>query len=135
MTEQEKQTNREFYKKILSDFEELKQRNIRMLDTSNNKIYFTKGLVFGLIYGIIGNLFVQFFYPVIQSLVLQTLDLMFLVNVIVSVITVAFIIFVTYRFKRQLEPYEKVRNNSEFLLRHIGEIQKGIKEEFDKLKQ
>ena len=60
----------------------------------------------GLLYGIIGNLFVQFFYPVVESLVLRQYD-GFIENVMISAVAFVIILCVTIKLRGQLTEYKK----------------------------
>ena len=68
---------------------------------------FIRGLAIGIIYGIIGNIFVQFFYPVIEGLVLAKYDSMFAIDAIVSAISLLIILYTTNQFREQLTRNEK----------------------------
>jgi nitrate/nitrite transporter NarK len=70
------------------------------------RIDLSKGVALGLLYGIIGNLFVQFFFPVVESLVIGEYDMLFLSNVIISVVALAVILYATIKFRSQLTEYE-----------------------------
>jgi hypothetical protein len=69
-------------------------------------IDFTKGITLGLFYGIIGNLFVQFFYPVIEDIILANYDTLFFANATISFVSLGLIVFVTMQLRKQLKRYE-----------------------------
>ena len=72
-------------------------------EESNRHIDFTKGLALGLVYGIIGNLFVQFFYQVIEGIVLARYDSLLVVSSIIAAFSLTGIIFTTIKFAADLE--------------------------------
>lgn len=70
------------------------------------------GVILGLLYGIIGGFFVQFIYPVIQSLIIMKYDTMFLPDAIFSVISFAMIIGTTITYKRRLDKIGQVKKKA-----------------------
>jgi hypothetical protein len=66
------------------------------------RIDFTKGVILGLVYGLVGNFCVQFFYPVVESWVLNEYTSMYWIDVVVSAVSFAAILCVTYRYRNQL---------------------------------
>ncbi len=77
---------------------------------------FIRGLAIGIIYGVIGNIFVQFFYPVIEALVMAKYDLMFAINATVSVISLVIILYTTNQFRKQLIRNEKRLNKARWTI-------------------
>jgi hypothetical protein len=61
-----------------------------------------RGAAFGLALGIVGNLFVQFLYPVIEAVLLGEYKPTFVGNLIVCAISLILIAFVYTNFRRQL---------------------------------
>src|SRR3989304_3258996 len=86
--------------KKLQIFEEFRKE---IEEESNRHIDFTKGLALGLVYGIIGNLFVQFFYQVIEGIVLARYDSLLVVSSIIAAFSLTGIIFTTIKFAADLE--------------------------------
>jgi nitrate/nitrite transporter NarK len=67
-----------------------------------------RGVALGLLYGIIGNLFVQFFFPVVETLIVGgEYDTLFFSNVAISVVALVIILYTTIKFRGQLTQYEK----------------------------
>ena len=89
-------------KEFLEDFEEFEKEYLERAETHLRKIDFTKGIALGLLYGIIGNLFVQFFYPVVEGIILQKFDVLFWSNLVISLIALSIIILATLSFGSQL---------------------------------
>jgi hypothetical protein len=106
---------------------EEKERNIRHIDLS-------KGLILGLFYGIIGNTFVQFFYPIIQQIILWKFESSILANIIISAISLAFILYMTARFRNHLRQLE---DRTDKVINEIKEkkiVKEDMKEELKELK-
>jgi hypothetical protein len=80
--------------KLLNESRELKSQSDLMT-----------GLILGLLLGIIGNLFVQFFYAVIERLTLSVFDNMFLVGLAFSLGSIAGILLITWAFRRKMRAY------------------------------
>jgi hypothetical protein len=97
MSEDEIKKRRE---KKLQIFDEFRKE---VEEESNRHIDFTKGLALGLIYGIIGNLFVQFFYQVVEGIVLEKYDSLLVVSSIITALSLTGIIFTTIKLKADLE--------------------------------
>jgi H+/Cl- antiporter ClcA len=89
-------------KEFLEDFEEFEKEYLERAETHRRKIDFTKGIALGLLYGIIGNLFVQFFYSVVEGIILQKFDVLFWSNLVISAIALSIIILATLSFRSQL---------------------------------
>ena len=70
------------------------------------------GVILGLIYGLIGGLFVQFIYPVIQSLITKKYDPMFLPDAVFSAISFAMIIGTTISYKQRLDKIGLVKEKA-----------------------
>jgi len=97
MSEEEIRKRREKKLQIFEEFhKEVEEESKRHID-------FTKGLALGLIYGIIGNLFVQFFYQVVEGIVLEKYDPMLVVSSIIAALSLTGIIFTTIKLKADLE--------------------------------
>ena len=93
-------------KEFLEDFEEFEKEYLERAETHRRKIDFTKGIVSinnqNFTFGIIGNLFVQFFYPVVEGIILQKFDVLFWSNLVISAIALSIIILATLSFRSQL---------------------------------
>jgi tetrahydromethanopterin S-methyltransferase subunit G len=90
----------EDYKKFL---EELEKKYFGLAEEHRRRIDLTRGVALGLTYGIIGNLFVQHWYPVFEGLVLGKYETLFGANVVVCGFSLGIILYVTIRFRRQLK--------------------------------
>ena len=87
-------------KEELEALEEFEKGYLKRAEEQRRRIDFTKGIALGLFYGIIGNLFVQFFYPVVESLVTEQYS--FVANVIISISALVAIVLATASFRNQL---------------------------------
>jgi hypothetical protein len=85
---------------------EIKKNCFESADEHTRYIDLVRGTVLGLTLGIVGNLFVQFLYPVIESLLLGEYQPSFVGNLIVCVISLILIVFLSMNFHRQLMRYE-----------------------------
>jgi predicted membrane chloride channel (bestrophin family) len=84
----------------LDALEEFEKVYLERAEGQQRRIDLTKGIALGLFYGIIGNLFVQFFYPVVESLVTEQYS--FVANVIISISAFVAIVLATLSFRNQL---------------------------------
>ena len=89
----------------LKVLENLNREWLERAERHRRRIDLITGVALGLLYGIIGNLFVQFFFPVVESLILQKYD-GFVENVIISIVSLGIILFATVKFRSQLSEYE-----------------------------
>lgn len=96
----------------LKVLQNLNREWLERAEEHRRRIDFTRGIALGLIYGIIGNLFVQFFYAVVESLVLKKYD-GFVENAIISVVALLVILYVTIRFRGQLMEEEAKEKTAE----------------------
>jgi nitrate/nitrite transporter NarK len=90
----------------LKVFENLNKEWLGRAEEHRRRIDLTKGIALGLLYGIMGNLFVQFFYPVVESLILQKYE-GFIENVAITSVAFVIILWITIRFRGQLVEYKK----------------------------
>lgn len=120
-------------KEFLEAFEEFEKEYLERAETHRKKIDFTTGIALGLLYGIIGNLFVQFFYPVVEGIILQKFDVLFWSNLVISVIALSVIILATLSFRSQLSwsrhVMEGEREGANHLRRIINERKAKLRNE------
>src|SRR4030042_6250204 len=63
---------------------------------SQRHIDFTKGIAYGLFYGIIGNIFVQFLYPTVEGIILWNFASPFLWDAIIAMVSLGLILYVSF---------------------------------------
>ena len=68
---------------------------------------FIRGILYGLFYGILGNMAVQFGYQVYEQGILGNYNQIFWLNIIVFLLSVVFITLVTIRLKKQIDALSK----------------------------
>lgn len=90
----------------LKVLENLNREWLERTEQHQRRIDLIRGVALGLLYGIIGNLFVQFFFPVVESLIIGEYDALFFSNVVISIIALLIIIYTTVKFRSQLTQYE-----------------------------
>lgn len=92
---------------------------------AQEKVTLSKGLVYGLLFGIFGNLFVQSLYAVINSLFGVGLIGMFFVNVALFVVSVFVILFVAFYFRKSMRTEQtRALSLSEYLRSGKEDIEK-----------
>jgi hypothetical protein len=96
----------------LKVLERLKETMSVLVEGHRRRIDLVRGIALGLLYGIIGNLFVQHWYPVFEGLVLGKYDLTFSANVIVSASVLIVILYTTIIYHRQLTKEEEKENKA-----------------------
>jgi len=84
----------------LEALEDFEKDYLERAERERRRIDFTKGIALGLFYGIIGNFFAQFFFPVVESLVTEQYS--FVANVIISIAAFVLIVLATLSFRHQL---------------------------------
>jgi heme exporter protein D len=109
---------------LVKDYEGLIQSWSEKEESTRRRIDLTKGVALGLLYGIIGNFFVQFFYPAVEALALGEYPKSFWTNVIVSAISLAVILYMTMEFRSQLkEDKRKMKLATESIRRERNAIE------------
>ncbi len=98
-TVEDLEKNKEAYQDFERKWQELSRNQ-------ENKLTFIRGIALGLFYGIIGNLFVQFWYSVFESLILRQFNEIFWVNLILSVSLGIVIIIQTWQLWRMFKDAE-----------------------------
>jgi hypothetical protein len=83
-------------------FENVKRDTLNVLQETQRRHDLELGVILGLLYGIIGNLFVQFFYPVIEKLVTSTFDIIFFSDLFISIVAFILIIAITREYMQRL---------------------------------
>jgi len=127
MSENEKE--REATMQLVEGLESLFQSWSEKAEITRRRIDLARGVALGLLYGIIGNLFVQFFYPVTEALALGEYPKSFWKNVIVSVASLVIILYVTIKFRSQLKEDErKMKLATDSMKRERYEIKRWKKE-------
>jgi len=97
----------------LADFEEIEKTWTESLQSTSRRIDFREGIVLGLILGILGNLFVQFFYTVFERVIIGNFDVVFWSNLVVCAFAMAIVLYEIIRYRRELkEDYRKIGNAS-----------------------
>lgn len=71
------------------------------------QVDFSKGVVIGLVFGIMGNLFIQFFFQVVEGVILAKYDTFFLTSVAITAFSVIIITFFALRNWKQYRLYNK----------------------------
>lgn len=111
--------NRDELKYEIEVLERLKSDSLKHGEEFQRKNDLMTGVILGLIYGIIGNLFVQFFYPVIEGLVNQSYNSVFVASVIVSIVALVIIGYTAFAYRRKLnrvtQSEKKVQEDSQRL--------------------
>ena len=108
--------------KEIEAYEEFEKEYLERVELQRRKIDFTKGIALGLLYGIIGNLFVQFFYPVFEGVILEKYDVLFWSNLVISAIALGIILLVTFSFRNQLSWSGLVMEGEKEGARHLKGI-------------
>lgn len=87
----------------LREFEEIRKNYELWLGEHLSNIGLFRGIALGLVYGIIGNLFVQHWYPLFERVVLGNFDILFWSNVPVCAFALFTILCVTIIYRRQIK--------------------------------
>lgn len=100
------------------------------IDATRSKIDLMHGIVLGLVFGIFGNLVAQYFYSVLESLVMWRIDRLFYVNAGIFLASVVIVAFAAYYFKRRISSEEKwmwsMREGEINLVRRTEELRVGL---------
>ena len=99
-------TTKEEIETELRVLESLKNEAFQVVEERRRRIDLIRGVALGLLYGVLGNLFVVFFFPIDQSLLLSKYDATFVPNIIICVGAFVAIVVTTWQFYNQLTGYE-----------------------------
>jgi len=105
MSEDDKELQKRFVKRLENNVKHLEETQkdwIKSAEEYRRRVDFTKGVVLGLVLGIVGNLLVQFFYPVVESLVLGEYTNVFWANMTISAVALVIIVYITVKYRSQL---------------------------------
>jgi hypothetical protein len=86
----------------INALKEIRKNCFESAEEHTRHIDFVRGTALGLTLGIVGNLFVQFLYPVTEALLLGEYKPVFVGNLILCGISLLLIVFVSTSFFRQL---------------------------------
>jgi hypothetical protein len=78
----------EFVKRTITGIEETKRMHEEFLQDAQRVNDKLTGIMYGLLYGIMGNLLVQFLYPVVEKSLLGIFDQVFWISSIVSCVAI-----------------------------------------------
>lgn len=93
----------------IAEYEELEKSWADFEQISTRHIDFRKGVILGLILGIIGNFFVQFSYSAYERAMIGSLDLLFWSNLLICGLVLAIVLHRIRRYKLELkEEYRKI---------------------------
>jgi len=83
-------------------FKNLEKSMLNRAEKSQRQMDFIRGIAYGLIYGIVGNMAVQFGYQVFEEGILGTCNQLFWANLIMFLFSVFVIVLITIWFKSQM---------------------------------
>lgn len=93
----------------IAEFEEFEKSWSEKLQNTSRRIDFREGIILGLILGILGNLFVQFFYPLFEHAILGKFNIVFWSNLVVCAFAIAIVLYKVRGYQRELKgEYRKV---------------------------
>ena len=97
------ETQRGVLRHELVEFEEIRKNYELYLGEHQSNIGLFRGIALGLVYGIIGNLFVQHWYPLFERVILCNFDIVFWSNLPVCAFALFLILCVTVMYRRQVK--------------------------------
>jgi hypothetical protein len=83
-------------------FKNLEKSMLNRAEMAQRQMDFRRGIVYGLIYGIVGNMAVQFGYQVFEEWILGTYNQLFWLNLTLFLFSVFVIVLVTIWFANQI---------------------------------
>lgn len=92
-------------------FRNLEKSMLNRAEMSQRQMDFVKGILYGLVYGIVGNMTVQFGYQVFEEWILGNFNQLFWSNLIVFFFSISVIVIVTIKFTIQID---KLKDSEEF---------------------
>jgi uncharacterized membrane protein len=107
-------------------------------ESHQRHIDLTSGVTLGLLYGIVGNLFVQFLYPVVERITTMNIDNIFWVDLGVSIIIFVSIVITTYKLRSRLAEHKKGEQEMQANMKNLEEAIKRREHdlmEFEKLEK
>lgn len=108
----------------LDALKEIRKSCFERAEERTRLIDFVRGTALGLTLGIVGNLFIQFLYPVTETLFLGEYEPAFIGNLMLCVVSLILIIFVSANFRRQLARDENKLKSS---VKNVEVIEYAIK--------
>jgi len=103
LSDEEKKTLMVKLQKEIKFYEDSIERGSKYEDIHERHIDFTKALLYGIFYGLIGNLAVQYSLPFYEGIVFARYDMMFCISVLLFFGSVITIFFVTIKLDRELK--------------------------------
>ena len=107
---------------MLRKYEELEETGFQLLESYQERTEFIRGIVLGLIYGIIGNFFVQHWYPIFEGLILGKFDALFWPNVVVCVFSLFIVFLATTMFYREMKKVEARKRGMSQILQNLRKL-------------
>lgn len=112
----------------LQTLNELRAINKETTEIINQRFDFVKGLSFGLVYGVVGNLFVQYLYGFIERMFLGIFDSLFYFDVLILTFSVFAIIITSLKLRKQIKKFKTYRKYVEMHEKEIEKLEEMIKE-------
>lgn len=127
--------NIKYVENAVEIFENLNEEYHQHAEEHRRRIDFTKGIALGLLYGVIGNLFVQFFYPVVEALTIAKYDVLFFSNLTISLFSLSILLYTTINLRKQLKENEIKEVTAKERAEASGKALKSIKKQLTKMKK
>jgi hypothetical protein len=86
----------------LNALKEIKEKMLERNDENGRRAFISKGVVFGLVCGICGTLFVLFVYPLVETTLSGEYSAAFTGNLIICAISLVAIVFVSLYLRRDI---------------------------------
>jgi len=103
LSEEERKRLMTQLQKDIKFYEDLEKSRSESGELHLQRIDFTKALLYGIFYGIMGNLSVQYSFPIYEGLALSRFDNMFWASVLIFAVSVMVIIITAYKLNRELK--------------------------------
>lgn len=108
-------------KKVVKEYKKLIDTTNSVIGTFEQDIRFLQGVLLGLFYGIVGNIFASHCYGMLQGLVSNSFDTLFWINLIVSIGSMVLIIIVSRKYYTK---HRKIKAIKERLKDVVSELSK-----------
>ena len=106
-------TIKDWAKEEIKSLGEIRAWNLQIKQESERKYDLITGLTLGLLFGIIGNLLIQFLYPAVERLALGIFDRVVLIDLIVSIVALIVIALVWIAYRKKLNRASKAADNAQ----------------------
>jgi hypothetical protein len=111
-TENQNETTENVDQYELRVLKNIRDDQLEIAEDNRRRIDLMRGIILGLLYGVIGNIFVQHWYGLFEGLSSWNLNLLFWQNLAVACFALVGILLVSYDFYKQIKKAEATEKST-----------------------